>query len=42
MFYDNIGFDTRLAEDLLSFRNNTDLETGIEKTIRWYKNKNLL
>lgn len=37
MFYDNIGFDTGKAEEILSFRASTPLETGIRKTVEWYK-----
>lgn len=37
MFYDSIGFSTINAEKLLGFSNHVDLETGIRKTVQWYK-----
>jgi nucleoside-diphosphate-sugar epimerase len=37
MFYDSIGFSTANAEKILGFRNQVDLETGIRKTVQWYK-----
>lgn len=42
MFYDSIGFDTRKAERLLSFRNRVPLEGGIRNTVQWYKSKKWL
>ena len=42
MFYDSIGFSTVNAEKLLGFRNQVDLETGIRKTIHWYKENKLI
>jgi len=37
MFYDNIGFKTEKARSLLSFIAETSLESGISKTVKWYK-----
>ena len=37
MFYDNIAYSTQKAESLLSFKAGTSLETGIRKTVHWYK-----
>jgi nucleoside-diphosphate-sugar epimerase len=37
MFYDSIGFSTMNAEKTLGFRNEVSLETGIRKTVQWYK-----
>jgi nucleoside-diphosphate-sugar epimerase len=37
MFYDSIGFSTEKAEKILGFTNEVDLETGIRKTVNWYK-----
>ena len=36
MFYDSIGYKTEKADQLLSFRNQVSLETGIRNTVRWY------
>jgi len=37
MFYDNIGYSTVKARELLSFNAATSLETGISKTVKWYE-----
>jgi nucleoside-diphosphate-sugar epimerase len=42
MFYDSIGFSTAKAQKVLGFTNQVDLETGIRKTVQWYKQNNLL
>lgn len=42
MFYDNIEYSTKKAERLLGFKQEMGLEEGIEKTVNWYKKKNLL
>ena len=42
MFYDNIEYSTRKAEKLLGFTNNYSIEEGIKKTIKWYKENNLI
>ncbi|MFT5871792.1 MAG: nucleoside-diphosphate-sugar epimerase [Clostridium sp.] len=42
MFYDNIEYSTKKAERLLGFTQEMGLYEGIEKTVNWYKKKNLL
>lgn len=42
MFYDNIEFSIKRAEQLLGFRNKYSLEEGIKKTVAWYKEQNLI
>lgn len=42
MFYDNIEFSTKKAEQLLGFTNQYSLEEGIKKTVAWYKEQNLI
>jgi len=37
MFYDNIEFNTEKAAHLLSFKAETQIETGIHNTVQWYK-----
>lgn len=42
MFYDNIEYSIKLAEDILGFENEYSLEDGIKKTVKWYKDKELI
>jgi nucleoside-diphosphate-sugar epimerase len=42
IFYDNIEYSGKKAMDLLGFEPDYSLEEGIEKTVRWYKDNNLL
>lgn len=42
MFYDNIEFSIKKAEELLGFKNEYSLEEGIKKTVAWYKEQNLI
>ena len=42
MFYDNIEFSVKKAEKVLGFKNQYTLEEGIVKTVRWYKEMNLI
>ena len=42
MFYDNIELSVKRAEEVLGFRNKYTLEEGIQKTIAWYKEQNLI
>lgn len=42
MFYDNIEYSVKKAEDLLSFKNKYSLEEGIKRTVNWYKERNLI
>jgi len=42
MFYDNIEYSVEKAEEILGFRAKTPLEEGVRKTVRWYKERNLL
>ncbi|MGD8400280.1 MAG: NAD-dependent epimerase/dehydratase family protein [Bacillota bacterium] len=42
MFYDNIEYATHKAQLVLGFVNEYSLEQGIEKTVRWYQQQNLL
>jgi len=37
MFYDNIEYSVKNAEELLGFMNNYSLEDGICRTVSWYK-----
>ncbi|MDQ2087529.1 NAD-dependent epimerase/dehydratase family protein [Herbivorax sp. ANBcel31] len=38
MLYDSIEYSTKKAEEILGFVNEYNLEEGIEKTVKWYKN----
>lgn len=42
MFYDNIEYSTKKAFDLLGFRNEYSLEEGIQRTVNWYIENNLI
>ncbi len=42
MFYDNIEFSVKKAEELLGFTNQYTLEEGIKKTVAWYKEQKLI
>ncbi len=42
MFYDNIQYSTKKAEDVLEFTNKYSLKKGIKKTVEWYKKKGLI
>ncbi|MCF8296355.1 MAG: NAD-dependent epimerase/dehydratase family protein [Saprospiraceae bacterium] len=42
MFYDNIEYSTKNAEELLGFTNEFSIEEGIKKTVNWYKENNLI
>lgn len=42
MFYDNIRYATGKAEELLGFVNEYGLEEGMERTVHWYRSRNLL
>lgn len=42
MFYDNIEYATSKAEKELGFKNVYSLETGIKKTVKWYRDNNLI
>lgn len=42
IFYDNIEYSTEKAQNLLGFRNRYTLEEGIKKTVKWYKENNLI
>ncbi|KUO73347.1 MAG: NAD-dependent epimerase [Clostridia bacterium BRH_c25] len=42
MFYDNIEYSTRKARESLGFACEYSLEAGIARTIKWYKEQNLL
>jgi nucleoside-diphosphate-sugar epimerase len=42
MFYDNIEFSTKKAEQVLGFKNRYSLEEGIKKTVKWYKENGFL
>ena len=42
MFYDNIEYSVKKAEEILGFKNEYSLEEGIRKTIQWYKKEKLL
>jgi nucleoside-diphosphate-sugar epimerase len=37
MFYDNIGYSTKKAEEFLAFKASTPVEAGISNTVNWYK-----
>ena len=42
MFYDNIEYSTKKAMRILGFVNEYSLEAGIEKTVRWYQQQQLI
>ena len=42
MMYDNIAYGTRKAEELLAFRAEVPIETGIARTVKWYRDNNLI
>lgn len=42
MFYDNIEYSTKKAEEILGFTNEYTLEQGIKKTVQWYKENNFI
>jgi nucleoside-diphosphate-sugar epimerase len=42
MFYDNIEYSSEKAVKLLEFANKFSLEEGIERTVKWYKDKGFL
>ena len=42
MFYDNIEYSTKKANEILKFESEYDLKESIKKTVDWYKNNNLL
>ncbi|MBN1699341.1 MAG: NAD-dependent epimerase/dehydratase family protein [Spirochaetales bacterium] len=42
MFYDNIEYSVKKAEDLLGFRAEIPLEKAIAKTVSWYKRNDFL
>lgn len=42
MFYDNVEFSAKKAEEILGFKNEYSLEEGIKKTVQWYKQHNLI
>jgi nucleoside-diphosphate-sugar epimerase len=37
MFYDNIEYSPRLAEEILGFKSRYSLDEGIRNTVNWYK-----
>lgn len=42
MMYDNIAYNTERAERIISFRAEMPIETGIARTVQWYRNNNLI
>lgn len=42
MFYDNIQYSTSRARELIGFRQDTSLESGIRRTVKWYKENKLI
>ncbi len=42
MFYDNIGYSTSKARQMLLFTCQYTLEEGIRNTVQWYKQQNLI
>lgn len=42
MFYDNIEYSTKRAQDLLGFTSEYSLEEGIERTVNWYRDQKLI
>lgn len=42
MFYDNIEYSTKRAAEVLGFKSEFSLEEGIEKTVKWYKDRGLI
>lgn len=42
MFYDNIEFSSQKAEKVLGFQSEHSLQAGISRTVKWYKENNLL
>jgi len=42
MFYDNIEYSTKKAEEVLGFVSVYSIEEGIERTVNWYKRNSLL
>lgn len=42
MFYDNIEYSTKKAKEELGFACDYSLDEGISRTVKWYKEKNLL
>ncbi len=42
MFYDNIQYSTENAKKILSFTSEYSLQAGIKKTVKWYKEQNLI
>lgn len=42
MMYDNITYNTAKAEHLIAFKAEVPIETGIAKTVQWYKSKHLI
>lgn len=42
MFYDNIEYATKKAEQLIGFTNEYGIEEGIERTVNWYQGKRLI
>lgn len=42
MFYDNIEYSTQKAREVLGFVNEYGLEEGIDNTVKWYKERNLI
>ena len=37
MFYNNIEYSIKKAEKILKFKTEYDLESGIERTVKWYE-----
>jgi nucleoside-diphosphate-sugar epimerase len=42
MFYDSIEYSTDKARELLGFTNRFTLEEGMERAVKWYKDRNLI
>lgn len=40
-FYDNIEYETKYAEKILTFKNQYSLSQGIKNTVEWYKHQEL-
>jgi len=42
MFYDNIEYNTKKAQEILGFTNEYILEEGVARTVKWYQEQKLL
>ena len=42
MFYDNIEYSTKKAQGILLFTNKYTLKEGIKRTVKWYRDNNLI